>query len=605
MQFSSLADEEGYFFDLERITNPHDYQRAKRATYTCPSYIPINNLQPWEAHARELAQQGVTTFTEAYPFRPDLNQRVFLAPRVDITQLEVDAIVNSTTFLQTNARVGVDLAVRKAAGPLLDREMGGLACSAPGVVLRTKGYRLPAKYVLHAYSPNSETDLEMCYTSCFRVALATGDIQSIALCCLGTGTMRLPADRAAHIALNAARRCLEENNRLRVIFCPFAETDVAAYQSIMPQYFPAKPSAVPPPVPPTPLSPPNVARLPVEKIMAECIVCPLATNIKTGNLRGALLEAVLGVCPEFERSLQQEAHSVRGGACIVKEVSARMPISQTNKWRYICFVRCPAQPYQGDFAQALRHCYQNVFKCVSSLNPPVTTLALPCLAGGQSSSGNAALMEDAVEVLTEQVLLFSAAMHHIKTTIFCKDVATESRIRNSLQRKVRNGIGNRQPTVEPRTDVGRFTGDRRSPLGQDTGPGRSRTETVIGGPATEPCGRYTTASLWDNNVGARATTWCGSTTRDEQGSEFVRETAGCVTDTNRDMQGLSTGYATDTRDVQGIPGYVRDTAGYVTDTNRDEQGLSGYTDTRDVQGLPGYTDTRDVQGLPGYTDTRD
>eukprot|EP00759_Apiculatamorpha_spiralis_P035036 PhF_6_TR36051/c0_g1_i3/m.52306 len=558
MQFSSLADEEGYFFDLERITNPHDYQRAKRATYTCPSYIPINNLQPWEAHARELAQQGVTTFTEAYPFRPDLNQRVFLAPRVDITQLEVDAIVNSTTFLQTNARVGVDRAVRQAAGPLLDRELDNLASSAPGLVLRTKGYRLPAKYVLHAYSPNSETDLEMCYTSCFRAA--KGDIQSIAFCCLGTGRMGLPAEKAAHIALNAARKCLEENNILRVIFCPFTETDVTVYERMMPQYFPI--AAKTPVVAPLVTTPPDVVRAQVENITAQCIVCPLVKNAKTGELQGELLKAVLRLCPEVKSSLQQE---VRFGECIVKEVSPRNVISQSNKWRYICFVRCPMQPYHGDFAQGLKQCYENVFKCVSSLNPPVTTLALPCLAGGKSSSGNATLMEGAVEVLTEQVLLFSAAMHHhIQSTIFCKDVTTESRIRNSLQRKVGSTAGGV-----------RFTGDRRSPLGPDTGPVRSRTEAVIGGPATE-CVRYTTESLWANtDAGVRATTWDGF-------------------DPNRDEQGHSTGYVPDARDVRGQAGYARDTAGSVPDTNRDLQGLpTGYVpDARDVRGQAGYA--RDV-----------
>jgi O-acetyl-ADP-ribose deacetylase (regulator of RNase III) len=146
----------------------------------------------------------------------------------DITTLGVDAIVNAAnTSLRGGG--GVDGAIHRAAGPELLAECRTLGGCATGDAKITRGYRLPAKHVIHAVGPvwngghRGEDEL---LASCYARAIGLccdHSLTSIAFPAISTGVYRFPADRAADIAVKTSVDALSSAPALtRVIFCCFS-----------------------------------------------------------------------------------------------------------------------------------------------------------------------------------------------------------------------------------------------------------------------------------------------------------------------------------------------------------------------------------------------
>ena len=153
----------------------------------------------------------------------------------DITTLAVDAIVNAANESLLGGG-GVDGAIHDAAGPKLLEECKTIGGCPTGEARLTKGYNLPAKYVIHTVGPvwhggnHGEDDLlAACYRHSMSLALRT-KIRSIAFPAISTRAYGFPMDRAANIAANEVHRFLETYPEFdRVIFCCFDKAATRVY----------------------------------------------------------------------------------------------------------------------------------------------------------------------------------------------------------------------------------------------------------------------------------------------------------------------------------------------------------------------------------------
>ena len=157
----------------------------------------------------------------------------------DITTLKVDAIVNAANVSLLGGG-GVDGAIHRAAGPELLAECRTLGGCATGDAKITRGYRLPAKWVIHTPGPvwrggqHGEPEL---LASCYRRALelaAEKGAKSIAFPCISTGIYGFPAENAAKIALSSVQQALAGlSEPPEVVFCCFSEKSAEIYEKLL------------------------------------------------------------------------------------------------------------------------------------------------------------------------------------------------------------------------------------------------------------------------------------------------------------------------------------------------------------------------------------
>ena len=167
-----------------------------------------------------------------------MNEKIELL-KGDITKVEVDAIVNAanTTLLGGG---GVDGAVHRAAGPELLEECSTLGGCATGDAKITKGYRLPARYVIHTPGPvwrggtKGEPDLlASCYRKSLELAVENG-CKSVAFPSISCGVYGYPFDQAAQIAIREVSSFIQKDSRLeKVILVCFSEEAYDLYNKIL------------------------------------------------------------------------------------------------------------------------------------------------------------------------------------------------------------------------------------------------------------------------------------------------------------------------------------------------------------------------------------
>lgn len=204
-----------------------------------------------------IADAGVTQADGLAPVPLDSRLRLW---RGDITTLAVEAIVNAANAGMTGCwhplHGCIDNAIHTYAGVQLRAEcaelMRGCDRGEPtGSARITRGYNLPARYVLHTVGPivdgprpsaRDRADLASCYRSCLELACARG-LRSVAFCCISTGEFRFPCREAARIAVREVRAYLDghagSTSVEHVVFDVFTERDLKIYRGLLGEGDPA------------------------------------------------------------------------------------------------------------------------------------------------------------------------------------------------------------------------------------------------------------------------------------------------------------------------------------------------------------------------------
>ena len=154
----------------------------------------------------------------------------------DITRLDVDAIVNAANTALLGGG-GVDGAIHRAAGPELLAECRGIGGCPTGEARITRGYRLPARHVIHTVGPvyrGTPRDSELlssCYRNCLQLAAENG-IATIAFPAISCGVYGYPMADACRIALTTTMSVLETETNIRMVsYVLFSKPDAELYRN--------------------------------------------------------------------------------------------------------------------------------------------------------------------------------------------------------------------------------------------------------------------------------------------------------------------------------------------------------------------------------------
>jgi O-acetyl-ADP-ribose deacetylase len=159
--------------------------------------------------------------------------------RGDITKVAVDAIVNAANRTLLGGG-GVDGAIHRAAGPELLKECRSLGDCLPGEAKITRGYRLPARFIIHTVGPfwsggkRGEAEvLANCYRNSLGVAVKNG-VKTIAFPAISCGAYRYPIAEAAKIAVATTQEFLQAHSEMeKVIFVVLDDEILAIYRELL------------------------------------------------------------------------------------------------------------------------------------------------------------------------------------------------------------------------------------------------------------------------------------------------------------------------------------------------------------------------------------
>ena len=243
-----LLNEDEQYQGFNILSNETDKKRLLRSLMNVrpPKKISQNFLNIQDLYLQEeLKKQKIISIEELVSV-----QKGLYLWQGDITKLKADAIVNAGNSALLGCFIPchgcIDNAIHSYAGvqPRLEcqhiMEKQGIP-EPTGKAKITKGYNLPAKYVLHTVGPIirgklTEKDCELlasCYRSCLELADAYR-LKSIAFCCISTGEFHFPNDMAGYIAVNTVKDYLKQtNSKIEVIFNVFKEEDYQIYKRLL------------------------------------------------------------------------------------------------------------------------------------------------------------------------------------------------------------------------------------------------------------------------------------------------------------------------------------------------------------------------------------
>ncbi|WP_375088721.1 protein-ADP-ribose hydrolase [Peribacillus sp. RS7] len=250
---------------LENAEIPQDYQGKRkllRGLLTIREAISLDPEFSQKLDAllqTELKEKGIVdvekleTVSSLVPINPFNQSNKFILWQGDITQINADGIVNAANKHMLGCfqplHVCIDNAIHSASGPQLREECKTIMAiqgktEKTGGAKITRGYNLPAKFVLHTVGPivpnetelteKQRAELASCYISCLELANEIAEIKTIAFCAISTGVFGFPKTEAANIAIHTVNEWLNRhpNQFEKIIFNVFSDEDYDEYINV-------------------------------------------------------------------------------------------------------------------------------------------------------------------------------------------------------------------------------------------------------------------------------------------------------------------------------------------------------------------------------------